>query len=398
MNHIPLKAIAAVAAIVCLAAATAHAQTLEWLIQEGPDDEYLYGRGVASDGLGHVYVSGSISFSGGGDDAMLFKYDSDGDLEWSQRYDAVGRFNTLRGLAPDHLDNVYAAGSGRFGSPDDLTQNAHIVKFDESGALLWDRQLGEDNLTERFFSVAVDNAGNAYAGGRTDDQEGDALLAKYSADGQLEWTRQWGTSAREAWGGMATDASGAVFAAGYTNGSLAGENAGSQDAFVTKLDADGTLIWTRQFGTTETDRARGVAYDGSGGVFVVGQTAGLLGETSSGDTDAFVTRLDADGAVLWTRQFGSAAVDVAWGVAADEFGNVFVAGNTDGDLDGPNAGEADAFLTMFTGAGELLWTRQLGSHAFDRSQSVSTDGLGNVYAAGYTLGALTESRNPGKAD
>jgi len=40
---------------------------------------------------------------------------------------------------------------------------------------------------------------------------------------------------------------------GYTEGSLAGVNAGLYDAFVRKYDGGGNLLWTRQIGTSGND-------------------------------------------------------------------------------------------------------------------------------------------------
>src|SRR6056297_1362293 len=57
---------------------------------------------------------------------------------------------------------------------------------------------------------------------------------------------------------------GITLVAGYTVGSLGGENAGNVDAFVRKLDPDGNHVWTHQFGTSESDGAKGVASDARG--------------------------------------------------------------------------------------------------------------------------------------
>ena len=93
-------------------------------------------------------------------------------------------------------------------------------------------------------------------------------------------------------------------------------------------------------------------------------------------------------AVSWVRQLGGSGADTGAGVSADGQGNVYMSGNTDGSLGGPNAGGADSFLTKYDAAGNLQWTRQLGSAAYDVSDGPVTDGLGNVYISGITAGSL----------
>jgi len=86
-----------------------------------------------------------------------------------------------------------------------------------------------------------------------------------------------------------------VLVAGTTEGSLAGANAGRGDVFVRKLDAGGREVWTHQFGTSGVDLASGVAVDAAGNVLVAGRTGGSLAGASAGSLDAFVLKLDRDG-------------------------------------------------------------------------------------------------------
>src|SRR6202041_1583750 len=114
----------------------------------------------------------------------------------------------------------------------------------------------------------------------------------------------------------------------------------------------GNTLWTQQFGTSDTDVAYGVAVDGSGNVYVAGYTTGSLQGTNAGGYDGFVRKLDSAGDTLWTQQFGTSSGDFAQGVAVDGSGNVYVAGYTTGSLQGTSAGGYDAFIAKFSqGAG-----------------------------------------------
>src|SRR3990172_3459492 len=132
----------------------------------------------------------------------------------------------------------------------------------------------------------------------------------------LEWVTQFGTTGADIVNGVVTDGAGNIYVVGQTTGALPGQvNLGSNDAFVQKYDSSGALTWTQEFGTTASDIARGVSVD-SGGVYISGDTAGTLpGQASAGGTDAFITKYDTSGTLLWTSQFGSTSTDIAQSVS-----------------------------------------------------------------------------------
>ena len=118
------------------------------------------------------------------------------------------------------------------------------------------------------------------------------------------------------------------------------------DAFVCRLDADGTMVWTRQFGTRGHDHAYGIFVDDTG-IYIAGTTFGALpGQTEIGGFDAFVSQYDADGIAVWARQFGTQlnSYQKACSVSVDATG-VYLVGETDGSFPGyENAGGHDAFV------------------------------------------------------
>lgn len=157
----------------------------------------------------------------------------------------------------------------------------------------------------------------------------------------IEWTRQFGTATTDNAYAVATTLDAVYTAGGISNGgAVAGAtSADKTDAFVSKLDLNGKLLWTRQFGTSENDQATGLAADASG-VYVVGFTNGALQGGNTGGSDAFVRRYDPEGTVLWTRQFGGSggADDQATSAALD--GSVlYVAGHVAGLLPGQTGPE-----------------------------------------------------------
>ena len=358
--------------------------------------------GVAADGAGNTYVGGSTGGSLGGpsaglSDGWLAKYAPDGALLWTRQL-GTPENDWAFDVAADGAGNAYLAGStrGSLGGPLAGTgvSDAWVAKYAPDGTLLWTRQLGTA-ATDIAAEVAPDGTGNAYVVGLTQGSLGgpaagsmDGWVAKYGPDGALLWTRQLGTASTDVAQGLAVDGSGNAYVGGLTGGSLGGPSAGSNDAWVAKYAPDGVLVWTRQFGTAAHDAATGVGADASGNVYIVGDTQGSLGGPSTGSDDAWVAKYAADGALLWTRQLGTAATDLAGDVAADASGNAYIAGYTDGSLGGPSAGGSDAWMAKYAADGALLWTRQLGTAATDTASDIDADASGNAIIVGYTDGSL----------
>lgn len=249
-----------------------------------------------------------------------------------------------------------------------------VVHSPASSQPQWTRQLGTPEW-DNSRDVAADGLGNVYIAGETaGDLAGpnagtafDAFLAKYDGAGNLQWARQLGTSQSEGAEGVAADGLGNVYITGGQNG-----------LFVAKYDGDGNLQWQRN----EPGYGLSISADGLGSVYVAGYRSG------SGGIDAFLSKYDDGGSFQWTRTLGTTALDVGRSVASDSLGNIYLGGDTTGDLGGSNAGGYDAFIAKYDSTGALQWTRQIGTDAGDTGGYLTTDGLGNAYLAGTTFGSL----------
>jgi hypothetical protein len=160
------------------------------------------------------------------------------------------------------------------------------------------------------------------------------------------------------------------------------------------------VAWTAQFGTRYPDDAHGLTVDPAGNLYVTGQTSGELpGQQAAGMIDGFVRRYDPAGREVWTRQFGSPERDLPKGVALDDAGNVYVVGQTFGSLPGQtSAGGWDGFIRRYTPSGDEVWTRQFGGGGGESAASVRIDHAGNAYVVGGTRAALPGQTNIGDYD
>jgi hypothetical protein len=206
-------------------------------------------------------------------------------------------------------------------------------------------------------------------------------LCKYDATGNVVWKSYRGTGLNEIGTSVAPDSIGNVFVAGHTSSPFDSE---SYDAFVSKYDSSGNLLWNRPFGAAGNDLALGASADNFGNIYVTGSaSSGRVGEIYP---DAFLNKFDAEGNLLWSRRLATTDADLSFGVSADRAGNVYISGFTNGSLGGPNAGSSDAFVSKYDPLGDLIWIQQLGTADPNPAAAVSADGLGNVYFTGRTRG------------
>lgn len=177
----------------------------------------------------------------------------------------------------------------------------------ESDSLIWLHQFGTDENDYGNGVTAYNNsiyvAGSTYEIDRIDGQESaDAFVHGYAGNGTAMWTDTFGTLRRDEATAVFADASG-VYVTGYTEGAMTSSpNAGSDDVFVRRYDTDGTVLWTVQSGTQNTDRGQGITAH-KDAVYVTGFMYGTLPGQQSGHSAAFVRKYDIDGNEQWTRLF-----------------------------------------------------------------------------------------------
>lgn len=292
--------------------------------------------------------------------------------------------------------SLYVAGTLLGAADADL----FLLKYSATGVEQWRHVLVSAPSPDHGNAVAVSPSGALLIAGMTyggldgnpsGNGSENGFVAKYDLQGNKQWVRQITTNANDGGWGVAGDANGNVYATGYTNGSPNGTtNAGGTDVFVVKYDAAGELQWTRLIGTTSHESTRGIAIDSTGAIYVSGSTLGALGgNTSAGYKDGFLAKLDGSGTVQWIRQFGSMLEDSATAVTIDANDRVYVAGHTAGAVtSSPSAGGWDRFVLKYTTAGMLEWAQQIGTPNTETTNSVVTDGAGNIYVSGDAYGPI----------
>jgi hypothetical protein len=250
----------------------------------------------------------------------------------------------------------------------------------------------------------------------------DYAISKYNSSGTWIWTQQLGEIGHSAnVGTVATDTSGNIYVAGYTDGNLvscggvsancSGAGQSTQDYFVSKYSSTGVWQWTSQLGETSmfavVDK---LGIDGSGNVFAMGYTSGSLvscngvsancSGTSTGASDYFVSKYNSSGVWQSTFQMGEAGKVInAYAAYFDASGNMYFGGSTTGNLpsctgvsancSGSSQGTTDYFVSKYSSLGAWQWTKQLGeTSAVSIAEGITVDASNNVIVSGITSGNL----------
>jgi hypothetical protein len=270
--------------------------------------------------------------------------------------------------------------------------DGYIKKYSLAGDELWTRQFGTA-LSDFTSAIAADALGVYVVGrtdGTLPDHTHagrfhDAFVVKYDADGGAAWTRQFGTPDFAQANGVAV-AGVAVYVVGQARGSLPGQTAGGDtDAFVRRFDPSGNEIWTRQFGTASFDTASAAAVNSSG-IAILGTTLGTFaGQMAAGGFDMFIRAFESSGAEKWTRQFGTTSSDFARGIAADSAA-FYVVGETSGQFPGQiRHGFQDVVLRQYDLAGVDRWTRQVGGPFLNTAGGVAADTSGVYFGGSFEI-------------
>ena len=215
------------------------------------------GNAIAVDGSGNVYVTG-YSYASWGDPVNAFSQDSD----------------------------------------------AFAAKLDNSGVRLWNTFMGSSYYDDSGNAVAVDSSGNVYVAGESSSTWGSPILSgdgafvvKLNSSGMRQWNTFMGSSVYSVANAIALDSSGDIYFAGEsvgTWGSPFSSAVGLLNIFAAKLNNSGVRQWNTFMGSPEHDYGRAIAVDGSGNVYIAGDSDATWGSPVNaymGDREAFVAKL-----------------------------------------------------------------------------------------------------------
>lgn len=300
---------------------------------------------IVVDAEGNAFVSGSTfspDFAGTGHpydwDGYVAKFNATGGLDWAQR---------LGGAADDFANALAWKGisllvGGSSGSADWGASSAgsgYLIEMDVTGGVGAPEFLNLGAEGTGVFSMTVDGSNQVWiVGAYTAGGDTQGFIQNRSS-GQMQ---TFGGSGAEYAASVAVDANGNAYVVGATDSTdWAGYHPGDciapgiaiesalpcHDVFVARWGADGAMT-TQLFGGSGDDWGDGIAVNGQGEVFVVGDNgSGDWLTPAYGESDGFVLQLNSTLTPTWTRVIGGSSFDGAGGVAVDASGAVYVAGS-----------------------------------------------------------------------
>jgi hypothetical protein len=280
---------------------------------------------------------------------------------------------------------------------------------------------------DRAYAIAVDASGLVYLTGSTTSTNfptrgaiqsrltgaKNAFVLKLNALGNaLVFSTYLGGNGSDTGYGIALDAAGDVYVTGDTTSTafpataLQKSNNGSQDAFLSRLAANGSaLVFSTYLGGENDDHGAAIAVSAGGEACITGSTwspdfpvANASQASLAGGQDAFIARFSAGANSLIFSSFlgGSGGAlgypEAGQGIALDPQGNVYIAGVTSSS-DFPllratqafRLGAVDAFAAKLSAAGVLAYSSYLGGTGVDTANAIAVDSAGNAYVAGHTF-------------
>ncbi|MCS6933640.1 MAG: SBBP repeat-containing protein [Chitinophagales bacterium] len=283
---------------------------------------------------------------------------------------------------------------------------------------------------DRAWSTAVDNNYNIYLTGHTGSidfyttpnciqpqKQGpdDAFVCKLNSDGSAYvYSTFLGGSSSEHGESIAVDNNGYAYIAGNTNSAnfditpntFQTSLAGDEDVFVTKIDTNAqSIIFSTYIGGIQSDYPRDMVIDHHGYVYLTGNTSsdydvtnGALQPSPAGSTEAFITKLDADGSkLIFSTYYGGQEQDVPTAIKLGPNGNIYLVGYTTSNnlQTTPNAyqkqkaGAAmsnDIFIACFNPTFTTpIYVTYLGGFGNDYAHDLWVDTTGQAFITGYTL-------------
>ncbi len=265
---------------------------------------------------GYIVAGGTFSYGANNELIFINKFDATGNLSWSK---AIGGSNindaynvrqtTDGGYIICGVTLSYGAGGG----------DLYLIKTNSNGDTTWTHTYGGAIGLEYGSSLQQTSDGGYIAAGYTSSfgTATDIYLVKTNNLGHIQWTKSIGGAGYDRANSIIETSDGGYMMGGYT-GSF---GAGGHDALLVKIDINGTVLWSKAYGTAGAERVYAVKQTNDGGFI-------LSGLTSSNGGDIYLIKTDSAGMVNWSKSFGGANNDWAWDVIqANDGGYVTIRGS-----------------------------------------------------------------------
>jgi hypothetical protein len=296
-------------------------------------------------------------------------------------------------IAVGHTTSTEGDVTGAHGNKD-----VWIVKFASDGTKQWHQLYGGEG-NDMANSIVRTTSGNYLILGASNSMNDDvsankgdmdAWLISMDADGNLLWEKSMGGTNEDWLFNLKTGGNGTYLMAGWTksNDHDVTSNHGAKDAWLVKINEQGAILWEKTFGGTNEDYALDATPVSDGGTLFCGQVVSNDGDASdrpSAGHTAWLVKLNTAGNIAGKLYIGTSENDVGRVALEAANGDYLFCGttNTDGAFDGYN-GERDAFVCRVDPSGNFLWKKAYGGSLRDEPSGLIEATNGTFVFAGVT--------------
>ncbi|MFN7953417.1 MAG: hypothetical protein U0610_16955 [bacterium] len=266
-----------------------------------------------------------------------------------------------------------AGATGPASGPTDLL----VVRSDVRGEMQWSRVYGTSKSDSASGVVAFPDGGLLVVGSSFDASDTRGLLVRTDPAGEEMWRRALlaPTGSSQAIQAIRPTADGGFVLVGSR---WIGSASSVADMLLLKVDGDGVEEWSKTYGGAGYEEAYGVAPAVDGGFFLAGVTTSY----GAGNFDAWLVKTDSSGTRQWDKTFGTAGYDDGSAVIAMADGGAAFSGTL--EVQGASHPYGDALVVRTDALGEVLWSRHFGDpdrdeHARDIQHALA----GGLIVGGY---------------
>ncbi len=283
----------------------------------GETTDYGYDMAKTADG-GLIIVGSTKSYGAGENDVYLIKLDANGDMMWSKTF---GGMNDDVGKSVRQTNDMgYIICGGTFSSGAGY-EDVLIIKTDAAGNLSWQRTFGGTGGESGSAIRQTPDGGYVTIGstGSFGDGYSSIYVIRTDHSGSLVWSSTYGGLKADYGYSIEVTQDGGLVMVGAT----ASLGAGSSDAYMIKTDPDGYMEWERTYGGANDDRAYSVLETSAGGFVLAGNS---LSFSSSFDVYAVMTNPVGD--MVWSQDYGGSESDYCQKVLKGIDGNLVLVGKS----------------------------------------------------------------------
>lgn len=294
------------------------------------------------------YAVSGYTYNGVNTEVLVLKLDASGNQSWAKTFNNTENSNDRANSIVQTIDGGYVLTGYTYNNNNNNNDDVLVIKLDSAGNQSWVKTFNGTAVYggDRAYNIIqTTDGGYGVAGYTYNGSNSDAWIIKLNANGTLSWAKSFSASANSydnAYSIVQTTDEGYAVA-GYTRNS----DSDRSDAWVIKLNANGNQSWSKTFNGTgnSIDDPNSIVQTMDGGYAVAGYTG-----NNSGNVDARVIKLDANGNQSWAKTFNGTAnlKDQANSIVQTTDGGYAIAGNTTN-----SSGTSDIWLLKLNGVGNL---------------------------------------------